>query len=76
VGNNPGTNNATFFSALPAGIYDYGDYYNFGYGANFWSATEDDGGDAYLRSLFCIYADVFWYSDDKYYGYSVRCVRD
>ena len=76
---NPSTNNATGFSALPAGFYgaycgNY-DYGAFGYGAFFWSATEyDDGYVAYARRLY--YADVYrsGYSED--YGFSVRCVRD
>lgn len=76
VGNNPGTNNATVFSALPAGGYLVGDYYYFGYYANFWSATEDDVYDACYRSLSYKYAYVGRYGHNKYTGFSVRCVRD
>ena len=75
VGNNPSTNNATGFSALPAGyssvLYDF-----FGSGAYFWSATENDDYYAYFRSLTCYYAGVYRYDADKYIGCSVRCVLD
>ncbi len=54
VGNNPSTNNATGFSALPAGGY----HGNFGYGASFWSSTYAGGlelyyGSAYAHSNYC-----------------------
>jgi len=38
VGNAPSTNNATGFSALPAGSYSS----NFGANAGFWSSTQGD----------------------------------
>ena len=87
VGNNPSANNATGFSARPAGYYysgyyyGFGDhddgYYNFGYYASFWSATQDSN-DANFRSLYYNYAYVYGDNDDgiKGNGYSVRCVRD
>ena len=75
VGNNSSTNNATGFSALPAG-YGLGGYYDFGGDASFWSATENYDDYAYLRSLLYYGAGVYRYSDYKYDGFSVRCVRD
>ena len=76
VGNNPGVNNATGFSVLPAGLYNYGIYFGFSYGADFWSATEGDDNDAYYRLLYYDYVDVYRYYNDQSYGFSVRCVRD
>ena len=76
VGNNPSTNNATGFSALPAGNYNNGFYYYFGQDANFWSATESDDDNAYYRNLRWHYAYVLRYYSPKDYGYSVRCVRN
>ena len=76
VGNNPSTNNATGFSALPAGRYYYGSYNNFGYNANFWSATEDNDNLAYYRGLYYIDASVFRLGSNPYCGFSVRCVKD
>ena len=76
VGNDLSTNNATGFSALPAGGYYYGSYNNFGNFAYFWSATENDDLDAYVRYLYYDGASVFRDSLYKYIGFSVRCVRD
>ena len=74
-GNNPSTNNATGFSALPAGYYD-GIYGCFGVGPYFWSATEDNGIGAYYRYLGYDNAGVGGDNGGKSYGFSVRCVRD
>ncbi len=74
VGNDPSSNNATGFSALPAGNY-YSSYYNFGYDAIFWSATERSSDDAYRRGLYYGNAGVDRDSYTKSLGYSVRCVR-
>ena len=72
-GNDPTTNNATGFSALPAGYYYYG---GFCYDASFWSATERYYYYAYSRGLYDYDADVDRDYVDKDSGYSVRCVRD
>ena len=74
VGNNPSTNNATGFSALPAG-YHGGTYEYFGINAFFWSATEYDV-HAYFRYLGYDDADVSRYDFARGNGFSVRCVRD
>ena len=75
VGNNPSSNNATGFSALPAGSY-YGYYDNFGYYANLWSATEYNVYNAYYRYLHYDNANVGRSYGYKGYARSVRCVRD
>ena len=75
VGNNPISNNATGFSALPAGFYSGYDY-GFGLYAAFLSATEFDDYFAYFRDLFYDNANVFRSYFNKSYGFSVRCVRD
>lgn len=75
VGNTPSGNNATGFSALPAGFYDViCDF--FGSNATFWSATEGDDNYAYYRSLGYNYALVNRGDYLKDNGFSVRCVRD
>ena len=76
VGNDPSANNATGFSAFPAGYYDgYCDC--FFDGASFWSATENNDNYAYIRYLRYYHADVYrgndGFKDDEL---SVRCVRD
>ena len=74
-GNNPSTNNATGFSALPAGSY-HGYYNYFGGGAYFWSATENTDYYAYNRLLNYDDANVYRDYNVKSSGFSVRCVRD
>jgi len=82
VGNDPSANNATGFSALPAGSYDddyENDYSDFGRCAVFWSATtEYVEGDyyPYYRNLYYELDNVDGAISDKYRGFSVRCVRD
>ena len=78
VGDTPGYNNATNFSALPAAGY-YGDYYNFGECTFFWSTTFSYG---INNGLFCSglsYDGAYMvrcYGIGEYSGLSVRCVRD
>lgn len=75
VGNNPSANNATDFSALPAGLY-HGGYGNFGYVAYFWSATEYNYHEAWYRGLSYYVASVGGGNAYEDLGFSVRCVRD
>ena len=74
VGNNLSMNNATGFSALPAGSY-IGSYGGFGGNACFWSATEYLSSYALYSGLGYDYAYVYRVNDDRYVGYSVRCVK-
>ena len=73
-----GNGSDTFgFSALPAGLrYNSGDYDYVGNFAYFWSSTENDSNYAYVMRLSYShgYADLSYYY--KYYGFSVRCLKD
>ncbi len=63
------------FSALPAGDRDYGIFLNERSRAHFWSSTESGNYDAYSLNLYYgDNADLSLYS--KYYGLSVRCLKD
>ena len=67
------------FSALPAGDYYNGSFGNVGSFADFWSATEYDSIDAYYWGLNANYANLYsgsYSKYDKFYGYSVRCLKD
>jgi uncharacterized protein (TIGR02145 family) len=75
VGNESNTNNATGFSALPAGHYDCY-YYVFGNGAYFWSSAETPPDGAYYCFLYYNHATVDGNSANHYTAFSVRCVRD
>lgn len=73
VGNTPADNNATGFTALPA---DRTHVSGLGTHAFFWSST-DDGNDAYDLSFIYSLAHVAnIYSDFKFFGFSVRCLRN
>ncbi|MBO6050855.1 MAG: fibrobacter succinogenes major paralogous domain-containing protein [Bacteroidales bacterium] len=75
VSHDPSVNNATGFSARPAGSY-WGFYSYFGYSANFWSATALNDSMAYGHSVG--FEDVTIYRNYYYtnIAFSVRCVRD
>ena len=79
VGNNPSANNATGFSAFPAGFYcgSHNDNYTaFGYYAYFWSGTRFlPGGINYVLDYNSANIDV-QFSSDYIYGFSVRCIHD
>ncbi len=77
VGNNQGTNNASGFSAVPAGT-GVSSFYYAGSRAYFWSSGQSDRGSAIYRTLSCSSAavDNSIFDRDKTNGYSVRCLRD
>ena len=65
------------FSALPAGIRDYdGGYKDEGNYAYFWSSTEYNSYIANYMYLYCYYDFAALNNEGKYYGFSVRCVKD
>ena len=65
------------FSALPAGDRSsYGDYDNEGGNTNFWSFTEYYSNYAYRISLNYDYDAAYLGSYYKYFGFSVRCLKD
>lgn len=78
IGNNAGTNNATGFSALPAGYFCSDGFSNLGQNANFWSASQKNDGSnyAYYRHFYYQDAYVLDYDYSKDYGYSVRCLKN
>jgi len=88
VGNNQSLNNATGFSAFPAGQYYCDDpafsyyvgYSSLGRGAYFWSATQPNDYDLSpdLTALYhCLSGNIVSRSfNGKNAGFSVRCLRD
>ena len=68
--------NVSGFSAVPAG-YCYGSsFYHAGSYANFWSSSENGANRAWYRHLGYNNVDVNRSDNRKYYGFSVRCLRD
>ena len=68
--------NVSGFSAVPAGDCDGSSFSYAGNNAYFWSASGDDSNIALYRSLLYNSARVNKDWMTKYYGYSVRCLRD
>jgi len=65
------------FGVLPAGRRSYfGAFVRAGGYAYFWSSTELISYFAYLWNFFYDYEGVYRFDDNKFYGYSVRCLRD
>jgi len=79
VGNTdyPGKRNSTGFTALPGGYRIYiGSFFYVGRYGSWWSATEDGATYAWYRNLLEISSEVYRLSDNKKYGFSVRCIKD
>ena len=65
------------YSARPAGFRNnYGDFRSAGLIANFWSASENLASHAYNRYLNYDYAYMYTHYNNKYFAFSVRCVKD
>ena len=65
------------FSAIPVGFRTRAGDYDFeGYFAHFWSASESDEDNAYDVFMNYYIKDVRYDDDVKFYGYSVRCVKN
>ena len=77
VGNTdyPAYRNKSGFTALPGGYRSYdGTFFGIGYTGDWWSSTETNDY-ASGRNLF-YYGSIFYtLSDNKAYGFSVRCVK-
>ena len=74
-GNNQNDNNATGFSAIPAGCGNTS-FTSSGFETLFWTSTSYNGAFATHYSIAAIRATVYKSDTNKQYGYSVRCVRD
>ncbi len=74
---NAGTTNETGFTALPGGYRgadgSFSSIAGYGY---WWSATENNTGASWSHSMAYDSNNVYRSSDEKDYGFSVRCVRD
>jgi len=68
--------NETGFSALFAGYrYNYnGSFYDLSHRTFFWSST--NGSSAYFIHLYYNQSYVTFGNDRKYYGFSIRCLKD
>ncbi len=64
------------FTALPGGTYDSGSFYHLGSYAFFWTSTESGSNQAWHRSMFHQYHEVYRMAFNKTDAYSVRCLKN
>lgn len=69
------TNNATGFSAVPAGNWA-NNFRNSGDHAYFWSSTTSYNNESHSRTLNGSYESVHSTNDYKDFAFSVRCIKD
>jgi uncharacterized protein (TIGR02145 family) len=75
---NVGPTNSSGFAGVPGGsrFYDgtYNDIGNYGF---WWSSSDEEGSSgAWSRGLVYEFGSANSYNDSKYFGFSVRCLRD
>ncbi|MFT4734684.1 MAG: hypothetical protein ACI9K1_001641, partial [Arcticibacterium sp.] len=74
---NSGATNESGFAGLPGGYRSPGrTLLNIGNFGDWWSYTEYNTTDPWNRELFYGSDNVYRGSNDKGYGFSVRCLRD
>ena len=77
VSPNTGASNISGFSGLPAGCHnDFDTFYGIGQIGYWWSSSEDDNTYAWYRTLYYNDGNANRNSNVKYYGFSVRCIKD
>lgn len=77
--NNPNTDatNTSLFTGLPGGYLGGGGIYDaIGYGSNWWSSTEYNTYDAWIRNLDFLNGGAGSDNYNKRTGLSIRCLRD
>ncbi len=73
---NQDATNESGFSGLPAGGRgDSGGFNPIGGDGFWWSSTENDTSNAWLRYLYAFNGNAYRFSYFKAYGFSVRCIR-
>lgn len=74
---NTGATNSNGFSARPGGHRSLdGSYYYLSRNGSWWSSTDDNSDSAMTLYLDYYYERVFFYNDERSYGYSVRCLKN
>lgn len=76
---NTGATNESGFTALPGGCrHDFGNFINMAAGGYWWSETEANATNAWIRNLTYIFSDVLRgnSNNNKQLGFSVRCIKD
>ena len=77
IGNDQSLNNGSVFNAFPEGYrYNNGASNSEGYDAFFWSSTENNTINAWVRILYVNDSNLYRNNYLKQSGFSVRFVRD
>lgn len=65
------------FSAIPGGNRNFlGSFSSKGHNGYFWSSTEFNSSNAWMRTLGYTFTTILRYYGSKQYGHSIRCVKD
>lgn len=74
---NKGATNESGFAAVPGGyrLYD-GSYTKIGVGGYWWSYTEKNAYNVWIRNLNCWTGNIYKFSESKQEACSVRCIKD
>ena len=67
--------NSSGFNGLPGGYCHFGGFSDDGGHGNWWSASESDS-NSWKRTLDASNDNVERINDNRYYGFSARCVQD
>jgi uncharacterized protein (TIGR02145 family) len=74
---NTGATNSSGFTGLPGGFSSsMGQFYNFGFNGHWWSASDFNSSYSWNRVLHNHWEDISRNYDNRYWGFSARCVRD
>jgi uncharacterized protein (TIGR02145 family) len=74
---NIGATNSSGFSGLPGGYrYYMGHFLDLRNNSMWWSSTVYDIRNVWFRYLGYSSTKIFNYNDNKYCGFSVRCIKD
>lgn len=68
--------NSSGFNALPAGCRGYDGFQSAGYAGYFWTASTIDGDNGWRRGICSDSPGVARQEDRRYFGCSVRCVKN
>ncbi len=75
TGAGAGTNTSGFSALLTGAFYGNDGFHHLGNNANFWSSTEINA-NAFNLGLDYNDSDIYLSANEKYHGFSVRCVKD
>jgi len=64
------------FTTLPSGVHIYNGMIFIGYYCVYWCSTTSEVNSAWTRRIYFDHANIYRYSDNILFGYSIRCAKD